>query len=220
MNEVSLQEPSVRKPTLLDCFCGMGGVSDGFALEGFDVMAIDIVDAQNLLGYKHRFIQADIMLLNGKDFHGYDVIWGSPPCRHFTQLGQVYGKFWKEPPNPNKGLELINRFLVFAQLEAKPKIWIMENVAYSRKYIPLKPKAILKLQRAKTHYFWGNFPAFLMPRTNSVIRGKTSTGRDSPIWKDRKRASWLSARISLACSQAFARACKESLLEQNKLAGN
>ncbi len=41
---------------MLDCFCGMGGVSDGFILEGFDVTGIDIVDAPKMLGYKHRFI--------------------------------------------------------------------------------------------------------------------------------------------------------------------
>ena len=30
---------------MLDIGCGMGGTSDGFALEGFDVTGIDIVDA-------------------------------------------------------------------------------------------------------------------------------------------------------------------------------
>jgi len=194
----------------LDCFCGMGGVSDGFALEGFDVTGIDIVDAPKLLGYKHRFIQGDMMQLKGDDFEGYDVIWGSPPCRDFSQIGLVYGKSWKKRRNPERGLELVNAFLRFKD-EAKPKIWIMENVAHSKRYIPLEPKAILKLQRQKTHCFWGNFPAFLMPRTNTVTRGKTSTGRDTPIWKNRKLSTWLSSKIPLPCSQAFAKACKEAL---------
>jgi len=122
-------------------------------------------------------------------------------------------KSWKEKRNPENGLKLVNAFLNFVKI-AEPKIWIMENVAYSKRYIPLKPTAILKIQRQKTHCFWGNFPSFLLPRTNSVIRGKTSTGRDTPIWKNRKLATWLSAKIPLACSRAFAKACHDALLEK------
>ena len=86
---------------MLDVFCGLGGVSDGFALEGFDVTGIDIEDMP-AKGYKHRFIHADVRDLKGKDYHGYDVIWGSPPCRDFSQIGVLYGKRWKNPPNPQK----------------------------------------------------------------------------------------------------------------------
>ena len=70
---------------ILDCFCGLGGVSDGFALEGFDVTGIDIEDMPSK-GYKHRFIRADIRDLKGEDYRGYDVVWGSPPCREFQGL--------------------------------------------------------------------------------------------------------------------------------------
>lgn len=205
-----MEKASPKTLRMLDCFCGMGGVSDGFALEGFDVTGIDIVDAPKMLGYKHRFIQADMLSLKGEDFKGFDVIWGSPPCRDFTQLGIVYGKSWKRKRDPENGLKLVDAFLEFVKI-AEPEIWIMENVGYSRRYIPIKPTAILKIQRQKTHCFWGNFPAFLLPRTNSVIRGKTSTGRDTPIWKNRKLATWLSAKIPLACSRAFAKACCEQL---------
>lgn len=193
---------------MLDCFCGLGGVSDGFAKEGFEVLGIDIEDMPSK-GYKHEFMQADITKLNGKDFQGYDVIWGSPPCRDFTQLGIVYGKSWKKKRDPERGKALVNAFLRFVR-EAKPTFWIMENVAYSKRYIPITPTAIVYFQRRKQHCLWGNFPPFLVPRTNSVIRGKTSTGRDTPKWKNRKLAPWLSAKIPLPVSRAFARACKDS----------
>jgi len=195
---------------MLDCFCGMGGVSDGFALEGFDVTGIDIENAPEKLGYRHKFIQADMLTLKGEDFKGYDVIWGSPPCRDFSQLGILYGKSWKVKRNPERGKKLVETFLIFIA-KAKPKIWIMENVDYAQRYIPYKPRMVVFFQRRKKHCLWGNFPNLLIPSTNTVIRGKTSTGRDTPIWKNHKLASFLSAKIPLTCSQAFARACKEQL---------
>lgn len=109
------------------------------------------------MGYKHKFIQADMLTLKGEDYRGYDVIWGSPPCRDFTPLGRVYGKSWKNKPDPKKGLILIDAFLSFVQ-KANPKIRIMENVEESKRYIPFKPQAIMYLQRKKNTVFGEIFP--------------------------------------------------------------
>jgi len=190
-----------RKFTLLDCFCGMGGVSDGFAMEGFDVTGIDIVDAPKMLGYKHKFIQADMMTLKGEDFRGYDVIWGSPPCRDFTNLDD---SLWKRKKNAHRGLVLVHTFLAFVE-DAKPKFWIMENVFGVVKYLDIEPQvygAMIKGQ--KKHAFYGNFPDLLLPQCNPEWR----MGSGFP-----KTASWERAKIPLACSRAFAKACKEKFLE-------
>jgi len=194
----------------LDCFCGMGGVSDGFALEGFDVTGIDIVDAPKMLGYKHRFIQADMMTLKGEDFRGYDVIWGSPPCRDFSNLTHVgkghirkNGSFWqwKEPPDLQRGLKLVNAFLEFVRI-AHPKIWIMENVKGLAPYLAEKPRAIgSKIKGRKQHVFYGNFPGLLLPQSTSKLITEYSG----------KLRGWERAKIPLPCSQAFAKACKEAL---------
>jgi len=196
----------------LDCFCGLGGASEGFFKEGFECTGIEI-NPEIAKMYPYKVIIVDMLELDGKDFKDYDVIWGSPPCRDFSPLGIVYGKSWKIKRNPQKGLELVNYFLKFVE-DAKPRIWIMENVEAAKNYIPIEPECIVYLQRRKKHCFWGNFPPFLMPKTNTVIRGKTFTGRDTPIWKNRKLASWLSAKIPLPCSLAFAQACKQKLLEK------
>jgi DNA (cytosine-5)-methyltransferase 1 len=203
---------------LLDCFCGMGGVSDGFALEGFDVTGIDIVDAPKMLGYKHRFIQADMLMLKGEDFRGYDVVWGSPPCRDFSTIGRLYGKRWKNPPNPKKGIEMINCFLQFVK-DAKPTFWVLENVATAEKYLNLKPIVKTKLQRGKEHCFWGIFPPFLIPKTNKLMWGYPKKSRQNPInpttqQRTRVLSSWLNAKIPLTCSKAFAKACKDALMEE------
>ena len=225
-----LTEQICLKPTLLDCFCGMGGVSDGFAMEGFDVTGIDIVDAPKMLGYKHKFIQADMFTLRGEDFRGYDVIWGSPPCRDFSRMAQC-GKgsirtdgnrskwAWKVPPNPKKGMELVNCYLYFVR-NAMPKIWIMENVPNLQNYLSridvenqtiftwiIKPRQISQIGRTMKRAFWGNFPNFLMP---SALSPNLCKG----IWHIQgKYRSWQRAKIPLPCSRAFAKACKEKLVE-------
>ncbi len=194
----------------LDCFCGMGGVSDGFALEGFEVTGIDIVDAPKMLGYKHKFIQADMKDLKGDDFKGYDVIWGSPPCRDFSAYAKLgssgWGKNrdkgkWKIPPNPKEGLKTVKMFLKFID-DAKPKLWILENVLGLSEYLDMKPQVLgAKIKGGKRHVFYGNFPEILIPQTNSISMNDIGG----------KYRSWQRAKIPIACSRAFAKACKEEL---------
>lgn len=198
----------LRQFKLLDCFSGIGGVSDGFALEGFDVTGIDIEDAPKKLGYKHRFIQADILGLKGEDFRGYDVIWGSPPCRDFTRIpdhalradGEKWK--WKNPKNPDLGLKKVNAFLKFID-DAKPFFWILENVSGLALYLKVKPRSSnCKILNGKHHVFYGNYPLFLMP---IGIKDKLVGDYGG------KLRSWQRAKIPLSCSRAFAVACREAL---------
>jgi len=203
---------------MLDCFCGLGGVSDGFAKEDFDVLGIDIEDMPSK-GYKHKFLKADIKDLKGEDFKGYDVIWGSPPCRDFSQISLLYGKKWKDKPNPENGISIIRAYLQFVE-DAKPTYWIMENVALLTKYFDsIKPRSIGFITYGKRHVFYGNYPLFLMPRDMRIkIRVKNKNGRDQPNYsymepamRTNKLRKWVHAKIPLTCSQAFAKACREAL---------
>ena len=194
------KEHSVRKFTLLDCFCGKGGVSDGYAKEGFDILGIDIIDAPKLLGYKHRFMQANIMCLDGKDFKGFDVIWGSPECRDFTILNDAR---WNKKKNPFIGLLTVKHFVQFCN-DAQPTFWIMENVRGLKEYLPFIPRMECNIG-FKQHVFYGNFPKFEMPKIHK-FKIRESCGWD-------KLAHWKRSKIPLVCSRAFARACKEKLLE-------
>jgi site-specific DNA-cytosine methylase len=196
---------------LLDCCCGRGGVSDGFAKEGFDVTGIDIAEAPLYLGYKHRFIKADMLTLKGSDFMGYDVIWESPPCRDFSRMArvgsgsvrpEVKGLWkWKNPPDPQRGLLLVKHFLQFVE-DAKPKFWILENVPYLKSFLGIKPRQVTSLTRTMKRAFWGNFPPFLMP---TLSAGRLKMDIQGPL------RSWERAKIPVVCSSAFARACKAAL---------
>jgi len=189
---------------MLDCFCGLGGASEGFHQEGFECTGIDIVD----VGYPYKLILKDMRKLNGKDFQGYDVIWGSPPCRDFSLFAENYKwtARWKKPRDIKGSLDLINSFVSFVQ-KAKPKFWIMENVPNLQKYFHLKPKMVSFIETpGKKRAFWGHFPSFLMP----LQEGESIQFMGKPFDPMKK---WLRSKIPLACSLAFARACKTQLLE-------
>ena len=191
---------------MLDCFCGMGGVSDGFALEGFDVTGIDIVDAPKMLGYKHRFMQADMLALKGEDFKGYDVVWGSPPCRDFstqTQANKGYPN--RLPPSSQEGLKLIHTFRRFIN-DSQPKIWLMENVTRLEKYYTEKPIHHFFTSKNGKRTLWGNIKFPLQ----YDIRPQRNMGYDYVKLSYRLRSA-ARARIPLVCSQAFAAACREAL---------
>jgi site-specific DNA-cytosine methylase len=193
---------------MLDCFCGMGGVSDGFAQEGFDVLGTDIEPAPEKLGYKHKFFQANFVNLKGSDFTEFDVIWGSPPCRDFSKMARVSkgskrrdGTLWawKDPANPERGLILVKAYLKFVK-DAKPRFWIMENVPFLEMYLHIKPNQISNIERTMKRAFWGNYPTFLLP---------TIQGKRIKMDIGGKLRSWERAKIPITISRAFARAIKE-----------
>ena len=210
-SEAALEEDGrTKNMRMLDCFCGIGGVSNGFSLEGFDVTGIDIVDAPKMLGYKHRFIQADMFVLKGEDFRGFDVVWGSPPCRDFTILNDKHGTktAWKDPKNPQRGMILVKDFVRFCN-DAQPKFWILENVVGLKKHmseqLPFIPLRLAIRIGWKRHVFYGEFPEPEMPKIRK-FKIRNSCGWD-------KLAHWKRSKIPLACSRAFAVACREKLLE-------
>jgi len=53
----------------LDLFCGLGGWSDGLAMEGFEVLGVEIEPKITKL-YKHDVICADVRTLDGELFKG------------------------------------------------------------------------------------------------------------------------------------------------------
>lgn len=151
----------------LDLFSGLGGWSDGLVKEGFEVLGIEIEPEIASL-YKHQVLVADIRDLNGREFQGYDLIVGSPPCRDFSSFShgvwkkKTQKKQWRVPPNPEAGLKLVNAFLRIVD-EAQPTYWLMENVPELEKYLRQKPRCIARLAKNMRRAFWGNFPDFFVP---------------------------------------------------------
>ncbi len=198
----------------LDLFCGLGGWSDGLALEGFEVLGVEINEEIADL-YKHPVICEDVRDLDPKDFMGYDLIVGSPPCRDFSSLARMWGHRWKRPPDPEgEGMSLVNAFLNIVEM-AKPRYWLMENVPNLVKYLDLKPRCKTFLGVAMLRCLWGNFPSFLIP-VDMNKKKFFHNGGDRYIRrlnvKETRLSSWERAKIPLPVARALGNAVKSSEL--------
>jgi len=152
---------------VLDLFCGLGGWSIPFVEDGDFVVGIDIV---NFKEYPGKLIVQDIRTIDGRKFKDFDLIIGSPPCNEFSIAKEIW-KGTKNERNVEKGLELIYAFERIIA-EAKPKIWIMENVKYlyDKKWYKKEPICFFRISKKGYRCLWSNIkfkiPEELYPDTD------------------------------------------------------
>jgi DNA (cytosine-5)-methyltransferase 1 len=105
----------VRRPVLLDLFCGAGGCSVGYHRAGFDVVGVDLHPQPN---YPFRFVQADALDYLREHGGRFDAIHASPPCQAYCTMNNRHGS--AAPPRLPDTLAL---------LAASGRQWVLENVA-------------------------------------------------------------------------------------------
>ena len=117
------------RPTVLDLFCGAGGMSLGFEQAGFDVVAGVEIDPVHASVHSYNFPECkvyreDITTLTGKqiikDNGQIDVIIGGPPCQGFSLIG-------KRDMGDDRN-KLVMEFMRMVA-EIQPSYFVMENVA-------------------------------------------------------------------------------------------
>lgn len=121
---------SKKKYSVLDLFCGCGGLSLGFEMAGFKIqLAIDNWE-DALVTYRHNHhdsdtLNGDLLNMNPKDveekygLHDISIIIGGPPCQGFSVAGK---RIIDDERN-----ELYKSFVRFVEY-FKPKAFVMENV--------------------------------------------------------------------------------------------
>lgn len=131
----SIIKPHLQSYNFIDLFAGCGGLSEGFIMNGFNLIAANEIDKNIMLTneYNHskyapkeNFILGDISnpliqkrLFKICDGTKIDVIVGGPPCQGFSYAG------WRDPSD--KRNQLFREF-VSVVCKLKPKFFVMENV--------------------------------------------------------------------------------------------
>ena len=119
-----------KEISVLDLFCGCGGISKGYELAGFRIIGgIDFnKDATNTFGKNFKTAKVlcgDICSITDEQalelFDGTQVIVGGPPCQGFSSAN----RWQKEQDDPRN--KLFFQFLRFVRL-LSPAVIMIENV--------------------------------------------------------------------------------------------
>lgn len=118
------------QPTVLDLFCGCGGISKGFDLAGFSIIGGIDFNNDATITFKLNFPNAkvrcvDISTVSNEEikslYEGVDVIVGGPPCQGFSSAN----RWQKELDDPRN--KLFFQYLRFVKV-LLPKVILIENV--------------------------------------------------------------------------------------------
>lgn len=123
----------MKKYTVVDLFCGAGGLSRGFLDAGFDVVLGVDFDEPSLKTFEANHGDAKVMKLDLFDHQNIqkikeylkknkiklDVLVGGPPCQGFSLAG-------KREENDERNM--LYSAMVKTARELKPKIVVLENV--------------------------------------------------------------------------------------------
>jgi len=132
---------------VLDLFCGAGGLSKGFEMAGFKILAGLDNDKWSIETFQKnhkdaKIINEDIRKVSGEDIEklintkNIDVIVGGPPCQGFSMAGR------RDPKDPRNSL-----FIEFIRLvkHFNPEWVVMENVLGIRSMKTEKGEAVVDI---------------------------------------------------------------------------
>lgn len=108
----------MKKPRLLDLFCGAGGASMGYYRAGFEIAGVDIKPQPH---YPFEFHQADALTYS---LEGYDAYHASPPCQGYSIMLNLP---WLKGRQYPKLIPLVRALFV-----ATDKPYVIENVSGAR----------------------------------------------------------------------------------------
>lgn len=184
---------------MLDLFSGLGGASQAFLDNGWEVYRYDSNPVFSSAGSKH-YVE-ETQLWNALDTSSkfpadIDFFWASPPCIEFSRAySSPRSKAEREGKPWNPSLELLEATLRWRD-KVNPRYWAIENVLGAVEYF----KPYLGDYRVKigSACIWGNFP--IIGFTNEDSGWKQKLG-DKHRWSDirsNQRAKiplWLSEQM-------------------------
>lgn len=172
----------MSKPLCIDLFCGLGGWTEGFLAEGWDVIGFDI--EQHVYGdhrYPAQLVLQDVRTLHGSQFKDADMIVASSPCQAYSYMAMP----WKRAKQIARALrghgdfpDGYDGYRTVAELNElfeQPARIQREAITAAGRFIPLIQEnvrgAIPWVGRSQWRYgsyhLWGDVPA-LMPVTHKA----------------------------------------------------
>lgn len=186
------------KKEMVDAFSGLGGASSAF----IDDPQWNVVRIENnieLLGHVPRTWFADIKKIV-QDYRWLSIkrpvelLWGSPPCREFSQGFNAPGPMAKRAGVDFKpDMSLLEAWLDLRD-KLEPKYWLLENVAGAIK--PFEPYVGKPTQIIGPFVLWHNLPEILVPRDFEHRKQDQDKWSTDPLRSNHK------ALIPLELSQA------------------
>jgi DNA (cytosine-5)-methyltransferase 1 len=128
-------------PTVVDLFCGAGGLSEGFRRAGFRVTTAVDSDPVSIRTYwmnhpdvpDNRVVNRDVTTLRRGELRSFagrrvDVLLGAPPCQGFSHVGFRSKRSRTGYRLAEDHRNFLWKYMVQAALELRPRLVVMENV--------------------------------------------------------------------------------------------
>ena len=183
----------MSKPLCIDLYCGLGGWTEGFLAEGYEVVGFDI--EAHVYGdqrYPAQLVLQDVLTIHGRQFKDAAIIVASSPCQAYSYMAMPWTRA-KQIANGLRGEgefpEGYTGYRTIEELNAlfeAPKRIQREAIEAAGRFIPMIQEnvrgAIPWVGRSAwnfgSYHLWGDVPA-LMPMT---LRGdrKNTTGSWDP----------------------------------------
>lgn len=191
------------KPIAIDLFCGLGGWTEGFLANDYDVVGFDIVPQP----YPGQLVIQDVSTLHGRQFREAAVIVASPPCQAYSYRAMPWTRVKALGPPDNVLFDACFRIQREASEAAARYIpLIVENVCGAQRWVG----------RAKWHYgsyyLWGDVPALMPIVPNGyAVKGFAKRFEDTPFARfgsrsdARREATARIAKIPLFLAEYIAR---------------
>lgn len=190
----------MRRPVILDLFCGAGGAAMGYSRAGFDVVGVDINPQPR---YPFEFHQGNAMnavvYMLAPYLKRFDAIHASPPCQRYSRMSNCKPGLSDTYPDL---VDPIRQLLIESGIP-----WIIENVPDS----PVRPDyelcgCMFGMKSRRPRWFetsWGNFglnlphhherPAFnpQNQRGRELIRQQFGKGDPDRMWREDVGVEWM-----------------------------